>query len=70
MQEATYKGHLIKYHCSGDKWVAVVWGPDADMAAGGPVVTGRVDEGPEALLRRVHARIDRETASRAAKTFS
>ena len=21
MQETTYKGHLIKYHCIGDKWV-------------------------------------------------
>jgi hypothetical protein len=24
MQETTYKGHLIKYHCSSDKWVAIV----------------------------------------------
>jgi len=63
MHETTYKGHLIKYHCSGDHWVAVVWGPKADMAAGGQVVTGTADEGLEALLRRVRARIDRGTAS-------
>src|SRR5215212_4852673 len=35
----------------------------ADMAAGGQVVTGTADEGLEALLRRVRARIDRGTAS-------
>ena len=64
MQETTYKGHLIKYHRNGEHWVAVVWGPDADMAAGRQVVTGRVDQGPEVLLRRVRARIDRETAQR------
>ena len=64
MQETTYKGHLIRYHCNGEKWFAVVWGPDPDMAAGGQVVTSRVDDGPEALLRRVRARIDRETAKR------
>jgi hypothetical protein len=64
MQETTYKGHLIKYHRNGGRWVAVVWGPDAGMAAGGQVVTGRADQGPEALLRRVRARIDRETAKR------
>jgi hypothetical protein len=67
MQETTYKGHLIRYHCNGEKWFAVVWGPDPDMAASGQVVTSRVDEGPEALLRRVRARIDRETANGAAK---
>ena len=70
MQETTYKGHLIKYHCSGDKWVAVVWGPEAHLAAGGQVVTGRVDEGPEVLLRRVRARIDREAANGAAKMMA
>ena len=67
MQETTYKGHLIRYHCNGEKWSAVVWGPDPDMAAGGRVVTSRVDDGPEALLRRVRARIDREMANGAAK---
>jgi hypothetical protein len=74
MQETTYKGHLIRYHCNGEKWLAVVWGPDPDMAAGGQVVTSRVDDGPEALLRRVRARIDRaridrEMANGAAKTL-
>jgi hypothetical protein len=68
MQETTYKGHLIRYHCNGEKWLAVVWGPDPDMAAGGRVVTSRVDDGPEAQLRRVRARIDREMANGAAKT--
>jgi hypothetical protein len=67
MQETTYKGHLIRYHCNGEKWFAIVWGPDAEVAAGGQVVTSRVDDGPEAL-RRVRARIDRETANGAAKT--
>jgi hypothetical protein len=69
MQETTYKGHLIRYYCNGEKWFAVVWGPDAEVAAGGQVVTSRVDDGPEALLRRVRARIDRETANGAAKTL-
>ena len=69
MQEATYRGHLIKYHYRGGKWVAVGWKPHADMGAGGQVVTGRVDEGSEALLKRVCARIDRETAIGAVKTL-
>ena len=69
MQETTYKGHLIKSHCSHDKWVAIVWRPGPDMVAGGQVVTGRANKGLEALLQRVRARIDRETANGAAKTI-
>ena len=61
MQDVTYKGHVIKLHCT-DKWVATVWGPNPDMAAGGQVVTATKDEGADVLLRRVRARIDRHEA--------
>jgi len=62
MQEVTYKGHLIRLHCT-DKWVATVWGPNPDMAAGGRVVTATKDEGADVLLSRVRARIDRHEAT-------
>jgi hypothetical protein len=67
MQEVTYKGHLITFHCS-DKWIATVWGPSADMAAGGQVVTATREEGANILLSRVRARIDRQKANGKAST--
>src|SRR3954465_5281790 len=67
MQEVTYKGHLITFHCS-DKWIATVWGPSADMAAGGQVVTATREEGADILLSRVRARIDRQKANGKAST--
>lgn len=61
MQETNYKGYLIRYHCT-EKWLAMIWSPKADMEPDGQVVTATVEEGAEGLLRRVHARIDREGA--------
>ena len=62
MQEVTYKGYLIKLHFT-DWWIATVWGPDPDMAAGGQVMTATKDEGADVLLSRVRARIDRRQAN-------
>ena len=62
MQEVTYKGHLVTFHCT-DKWVATVWGPNPDVSAGGQVVTATTEEGADVLLSRVQARIDRHEAN-------
>jgi hypothetical protein len=62
MQEVTYKGHVIRLHCT-DKWVATVWEPNPDIAAGGQVVAATKEEGTDVLLSRVRARIDRHEAT-------
>ena len=62
MQEVTYKGHLIRLHCT-DKWVATLWGPNPDVSAGGQVVTATKEEGADVLRSRVRARIDRHEAN-------
>jgi len=62
MQETTYKGHLIRLHCT-DQWFATVWGPNPDMTAGRQVVTATKEKGAEILLSRVRARIDRQEAN-------
>jgi len=62
MQEVTYRGYVVRLHCT-DKWVATVWGPNPDMTAGGQVVTATKDEGADVLLSRVRARIDRHEAN-------
>ncbi len=68
MQEVTYRGHLIRLHCT-DHWVATVWGPDAAVTAGGQVVTATKEEGADILLSRVRARIDRQQANGTANSL-
>jgi len=64
MQETTYKGYRIKYHCVAE-WFAHIYPPGFPLALGGPTITASRDEGEQVLLSRARERIDQEESNAA-----
>lgn len=62
MQETTYRGYRILYHCVAE-WFAHIYRPGSNLAMGGPTITATREEGEQVLLSRVHARIDQEESA-------
>lgn len=64
MQETTYRGYLIRYHCV-DVWFAHIYRPGSSQIMSGPTITSTREEGEHVLLSRVRERIDQEERSEA-----
>jgi hypothetical protein len=61
MEETTYKGYRVKYHCTVN-WFALAWAPGSTRVWTAPPIATR-EEGREILEKRTKDRIDWETAS-------
>jgi hypothetical protein len=62
MQETTYKGYRIKYHCTTE-WFAHIYRPGSNSIMSGPIITASREDGEQVLLSRVYARIDQEESA-------
>ena len=59
MQETTYKGYRIRYHCTS-VWFTHIYPPGLGLALGDDIITATREEGEQVLLSRARARIDNE----------